>query len=154
MNGTVTENNKEENVVTTTLSCQAENVAYPFFEKNDGTSKTLKITASFSNDELSSIYLKYFMAYDSADAIERSEATNHFHVSRMFENDGLAPAAYTSTYNQLDDGLQFSIYASGSEIDEYALKYFMLGGMINLSKYSMENVEKVYADGGISCAKE
>lgn len=155
MNGTIVEkggeNKSEETAV---LDCQANDISYPFFTQNDGTGKTLNIKAVFSGDELSSIYLKYFMAYSSVAAIESSKAVNHFNVSRSFENDGLAPAAYSSTYNQLDDGLQFSIYASGSEIDERALKYFMLSDMINLSKYSMENVEKVYADGGISCTKE
>ncbi|MBQ2695118.1 hypothetical protein IJG04_00555, partial [Candidatus Saccharibacteria bacterium] len=121
------------------LVCESKTTTYPLFSYDNSTSKSMKITATFRDDDLNSISLTYKLNYDDAEEIKKSEATNHGALNTTSQDEGLGPDAYEATYSKLKDGLQLSLYATGSEIDSRALKYFMLDSLTSTS-YSQEKV--------------
>ena len=110
----------------------------------------MKITATFNDGEMSSIALTYKLNYDTAEEIKKSESSNHGALNTLSQDEGLGPDAYEATYSKLKDGLQLSLYATGSEIDSRALKYFMLDSLTSTS-YSQEKVAQAYASQGLKC---
>ena len=131
------------------LVCESKITAYPLFSYDHSSSKTLSVNAIFKAHKLTSISLLYKLNYNSQEEIEKSEAVNHGALNLLSQGEGLGPDAFAAKYSKLKDGMQLSLYASGSDINEKALKYFMLSDLT--TPYTQEKVAKVYAGQGLNC---
>lgn len=134
------------------IVCESKITAYPLFTYDSSNGKSMKITGTFQDKELKTISLTYKLNYDDTEQVKQSEAANHGALNTLSQNEGLGPDAYEATYSKLKDGLQLSLYASGSEIDNRALKYFMLEDLTS-KPYTMDQIAKVYANKGLNCKK-
>ena len=132
------------------LVCESEVTLYPLFNYDNSVSKSIKINASFESNELSSISLIYKLNYNSTEEISKSEAINHGALNTLSQNEGLGPDAYGAKYSKLGDGLQLSLYAVKNDIDDRALKYFMLEN-IDSTSYSQEKIAVAYTNKGLKC---
>lgn len=132
------------------LICESNDTTYPLFNYDDSNSKSMKINTIFKNDELSSISLTYKLGYNSVEEIRQSEAFNHATLNTISQNEGLGPDAYNATYSKLKDGLQLSLYATSSDIDDKALKYFMLEDL-NSKPYNQNEIINTYTKQGLKC---
>lgn len=134
------------------LICESHITGYPLFTYDNSSSKVMKVTGTFQDDKLQSIALTYKLSYDSSDEIKKSESVNHGALGTLMQDEGLGVDAFQATYSKLKDGLQLSLYASGSEINDKALKYFMLEDLTSGS-YSKDRITKIYASKGLDCQK-
>ena len=132
------------------LVCESKTTTYPLFSYDNSNGKSMKITATFNDGEMSSIALTYKLNYDTAEEIKKSESSNHGALNTLSQDEGLGPDAYEATYSKLKDGLQLSLYATGSEIDRRSLKYFMLDSLTS-TPYSQEKIAQAYANQGLKC---
>jgi len=132
------------------LACEAHTIAYPLFDYDNSDNKSIKINAVFVDDELNSISLIYKLYYGSSEEVNKSESVNHAALNIISQSEGLGPDVFEATYSKLRDGLQLSLYASKSEINDKTLKYFMLEDLDGIS-YSREKIMDVYANKGLKC---
>ena len=132
------------------LICESTTTSYPLFNYDNSTGKSMKITATFEDDELNTISLIYKLNYNDAEEIKKSESVNHAALGVRSQDDGLGPDAYEAKYSKLKDGLQLSLYASKDDIDSRALEYFLLNDLIS-TPYNQEKVAKIYAKQGLKC---
>lgn len=148
--GTTVIENGSEDTTQERLICKSTTTAYPLFTYDNSNSKTMDITATFNNDELKSISLIYKLYYNDAELIAKSESVNHGALNTLSQNEGLGPDAFDAKFGKLKDSLQLSLYAAGSDINEKALKYFMLDSL-NSKPYTQDKLMKVYTGQGFSC---
>lgn len=147
---TVTDSYKSATETQGRLICESQTTTYPLFTYDSSTSKSMKITAIFKNNDLNSISLIYKLNYDNVEEITQSEASNHASLNLTTQKDGLGPDAYNATYGKLNDGLQLSLYATGGDIDDKALRYFMLENLTSVP-YSKDKIAKIYTNQGLKC---
>lgn len=141
----------ESRKVSETLVCKAKDVAYPIFAFNEADDKLLKINTVFEDENLSSISLMYKLDYSDQDILSFSEARNRAAMNESFRNDGMKPDSLDAKYGIMSDGMQFSIYAKGSNINEEILKYFMLDGVIGINQLTKEKLAELYNNVGFNC---
>lgn len=134
------------------LTCEVNNMEYPFFEYDNATKKNTKVNVIFDNaDKLSTISLKQTMYYDSASEINASEAFNHAAMNISFQNNGLGADAFNATYTLLEDSMRMSLYANASKINGVSVKYFLLDQEGGTTNYNLTTVQKIYEDKGFKC---
>ena len=131
------------------LVCESGITAYPLFNYDNSYKKSLKINAIFKSNKISSISLIYKLFYDNQADIDKSESINHAALNLLSQGEGLGPDVYDAKFSKLTDGLQLSLYASGNNITEKALKYFMLSDLT--APYTQEKTARVYANKGLDC---
>lgn len=149
---TTTSGNYPDNVSDESLVCSGENIDYPFFTYDNAIKKTAEIKALFSNNELKSIALTYSLYYNDVQSITASEAHNHAAMNKSFGEIGLNKAdAYNAKYAKMEDRMQMSLYASGSEIDDTALKYFFIDTNHGETPNTVADVKAVYEEKGLQC---
>lgn len=149
---TTTTGGDKDVTITNRINCTSNTVIYPFFDHDNSEANRpeTKIDVIFKDSVLSSLSLIYKLHYSSADEITVSEAFNHAAMNISFSNKGLGPDALNATYNKLKDNLQFSIYASGSELEDSALEYFMLNPE-DKANYNDEFIANYYINMGMNC---
>lgn len=134
------------------LVCESDNTTYTLFSYDNSVSKNLKITMTFNEKKLDTISLIYKLKYDDIDEVGKSESINHGKFNTTSQEDGLGPDAFGAVFSKLKETLQLSLYASDSDIDSKALKYFMLDNLASAS-YNLEKITDVYANLGLNCNK-
>ena len=132
------------------LTCESYTTSYPLFNYDGSDSKSIRINASFEDDRLSSISLIYKLGYSNTEEIDKSEATNHAALNMSYQNDGLASDSYSAKYSKFKDGIQLSLYVTSDDIDNKALKYFILDGLTSVA-YNREEIERIYIGKGLKC---
>lgn len=137
--------------ISETLTCESNNVAYPIFAFNEADDKLLKINTVFEDESLSAISLMYKLDYSDQDTLSFSEARNRAAMNESFRNDGMKPDSLDAKYGIMSDGMQFSIYAKSSDINEKTLKYFMLDSTIKTNQLSKEKLAKLYSNAELNC---
>lgn len=147
---TITGSFESQNKVETAI-CESAKTAYSLFAFDGSDNKSLRISAIFNNDALSSISLIYKLEYHDEESLYYSEARNHSEMNQNFSNDGMKPDSLTAKYSVVSSGLQFSIFARGEEIGNKTLKYFMLDENTNISDSTVKEVTNHYNKLGLNC---
>ena len=93
----------------------------------------------------------YKLDYSDQDTLSFSEARNRAAMNESFRNDGMKPDSLDAKYGIMSDGMQFSIYAKSSDINEKTLKYFMLDSTIKTNQLSKEKLAKLYSNAELNC---
>ncbi len=140
----------EEAKKSATLTCEADGLVYPFFEYDESIKKTLKVNVVFKGNGLDTIALIYKLYYNDTKKITDSENLNRVAMSKNFDNDGLEFGALGSQYSKAKDLLQFSLYASGDQINNVSVKYFMSSGAeegVDL----LGSMRREYESKGLKC---
>lgn len=135
----------------TTLSCSTAGLDYPFFRYDESTSKETKITAIYSGEDFKSIALFQTMYYDDESLVKGSEAQNHAAMNISFGESGLEANAFSAAYSMQDDKMEMSLYATNSDFNTNAGKYFLANGYSY--KSAIDKLEKNYEDQGFECVK-
>ena len=133
------------------LTCEADNIPYSVFDYDSAKEKNLKINITFSDNSLDSVSLVYWLKYDDEEELEYSEARNHAVMNQKFDKDGMAPDSLSAKYSVIDGGIQFSIFASGSDINNKSLRYFLLDRVIDIKSITLEKLAKIYNEAGLNC---
>lgn len=140
-----------DNVSDEALTCTGENITYPHFAYDNAAKKTVEINALFAKGELKSIALTYSLYYNDASSITASEAHNHAAMNKSFAANGLGKAdAYNAKYARMTDRMQLNLYATTSDFDGVAMKYFLLDNDA-LEPTTISDYQKAYEAKGLNC---
>jgi len=135
------------------LTCESKITPYTLFNYDESDAKSLKVTATFSDDKLSGISLTYKLTYNDPEKLTLSEAKNHAAVNLKAQEEKLGADPYNAKYTKTEDTLQLTMTAEGEEITNKALKYFMLKSQSSGTPYTQDKVSKMYAEQGLKCEK-
>lgn len=139
----------DKNEYSTSLTCVAENLSYPYFKYDNTIKKETEIKAIFNNDnKIDSISLTQKMYYENADAAKGSEASNHASMNESFSS-LLGPDALNVNYYVNDGVMRMSLYASKKEYSINSRKYFL----IDAASETLDSIEKNYTNKGFGCEK-
>lgn len=139
-------------VTAQSLLCESNIVKYPIFTYGNANSRNTKINASFYDNKLNSISLTYTLYYDNADRIKASDANNHAAMNISFGSDGLDADAFNAHYSRMSDSLQMGIYASSTEFNSVAAKYFLIEQKEDKNlPQTLTDFQKAYAEKGFNC---
>lgn len=133
------------------ISCEALNIDYPFFNTDGANKKSARIATTFSDNELDSISLIYSLYYNSAEDITHSETVNHTNINFSSQKDGLGPDVHNLHFNKAADHLEARFYAKASDINSENAKYLMLNGLPDGDNYSKSLIEIIYEGQGFNC---
>lgn len=149
----VTTNNEITSISSRLLSCVSDEVPYPVFTYDNSDKKELKVDLIFAGDRLKTIALNYTLYYGSKEAIMSSEAVNHADMNLSFYGNGLGSDALNAKYTKLSDGLRFSLYAHGVDVNAAIARYFMLSRIDDNDDLPniMEWYQKKYEEQGLVC---
>lgn len=151
MNGKTTITGENEGTkVQEKIVCTSNDTAYPLFSYDNSDQKSIEVTATFQDDELDSIALIYKLYYSDAEMIEKSESVNHGELNILSQDEGFGPDAFNATYGKLKDALQLSLFAKKDDLNNKAMKYFMLS-KLNMTPYTQEKITKLYNEQGLDC---
>lgn len=126
------------------LTCKTDNYLYPFLKFDESDKKELKIVATFGENDLKSISLQQTLYYNDVNLVSQSEGENHAAMNVGFAENGLGADALGANYAKLSNAMVFGLYAVGDEMNETAMKYFLLDG----AKKKDENDVGVETGGG------
>ena len=141
-----------ENVKSESLECVKDDIQYNKIDEVKPDNSQLQISMIFrGHQELSSIYLKYFLAFSddveaySADAIANAQ----FNVGLSAR--GFDAGKFNNKFTLMDNTLTVTLHASPSEIDEYTKDYFLIDSetLSSVNEYK-DNYEKQ----GFSCSEK
>ena len=110
------------------LTCKTDNYLYPLLKFDESDKKELKIVATFGESDLKSISLQQTLYYSDADLVSRSEGENHAAMNVSFAENALGADALGANYAKLSNAMVFGLYAVGDEMNETAMRYFLLDG--------------------------
>ena len=146
---TTTTGNYPDNISDEALSCSMNNVDYPFFAYDYSTKKETTVKMLFAKNTIKSISLTHNLYYDDAQKISGSESYNHGVMNLSFASNGLEHDALNAKYASLSDRMQFTLYATSSDLNATTLKYFLIDtGEIFTEKTQFQNF---YQGKGFSC---
>ena len=135
------------------ITCKSVGFEYPFFTYFNARKNTLEVNIILADNKLEKISLSYMLNYDDENSIIKSETENHSIMNEHFDEDGLRPDAFGSTYAKLSDGLQYSIAVDAKEMNKGGAKYFLLEDAREAS-YSGEKIKQIYKDKGMKCEQK
>ena len=141
-------NNVRTDVVAESLSCESDEIQYPFFSYDESDRKNTKINILFDEKKIDSLSFVYRLYYGDNERIVTSEAVNHANMNEAFEKDSLPPDSFDAVYAVLNDSMQMTLNATKKQIDGVSSKYFLLEGANNYSKESLKNY---YESKGFKC---
>ena len=133
------------------LACEKKNIPYSVFDYDNAKEKELKINVTFIDNSFDSISLMYWLKYDDEEELKYSEARNHAVMNQKFDEDGMAPDSLDAKYGILNGSVQFSIFASGDDVDKKVLKYFLLDKVTDVKTVTLEKMAKIYNEIGLNC---
>ena len=136
---------------TSSLTCEATGIEYPFFEYDNSREKTVKINSTREDEDVKAISLIYNIKYDNEKSIIDSENLNHLAMNKKFADDGLEFDALGLKFSRFSDGLQMSLFANSDQINGKTAKYFMLDETSNISPVE---IQKVYETKGFICQRK
>ena len=131
------------------LTCDANNIQYPFFVDNTAKNRTIKINTTFSESGLSTISLIYRQEYSSNVLAEKDIVSEHIAMNEQFGRDSLKADSLGATYSVLDNIVQLGLYANSREINSTTARYFMLDGLMGV--YNRDAVAELYNSKGFDC---
>lgn len=134
---------------TAALSCEGDNITYPFFVTDYSNSRKTRIRAAFTNEDLDTISLTYQLSYDSEAQIEKSNTDNSIAMNEDFHNDGLARDALGMKFSALSNAAQMTLYAEASSLNDITAKYFLLNKA--MGNYTQGNLRSIYEEIGLDC---
>ena len=119
-------NEKIPNVKNTLVSCYSGSIYYPVFTYDGAEKRETDIKIVAQDYELKSISLEHSLFYNSATAIEASEAHNHAAMNLSFGKNGLGPDSYDAKYTILSDRVRMNLYAASAKLNDVAKQYFLV----------------------------
>lgn len=134
---------------TQSLTCESDQVVYPFFENDKANKRLLKISVIMHDDKVDTISLVYKLYYDDNRMIDGFTTSLHSAITESFGADGLEADALGATYSVLSDAAQMLLYAEARNINEVTNKYFLLENVKDV--YEKDNVLKAYGAKGLKC---
>ncbi len=146
-NTTISDSTRTD-IVTESLSCEANDVEYPIFTFDKSDKKSFKINMVFGEKKLDTLSLIYRLYYSNTDDITESEVTNHIAMNESFADDGLQPNSFGAVFATLNDSMQMTLNAVKKQINGSSAKYFLLEEVAN---YSKDNLKKHYESKGFEC---
>lgn len=143
------ENNNEE---VSTLTCESNEIAYPFFTYDDSEAKELKINAVFKDDVLDSISLVYALTYANEDEAKKSELKNHIDFEVGIQDEGIRREDLNSDHQIMDNVYQLSMYNSGNDMSNKIAKYYLIDFLSE--DYTQAKVSKSIVGHGLDCVNK
>lgn len=131
------------------LSCQVANKKYPVFTADNSTRKKTEVKVLFSNDGMESISLIQTMYYPNIEESHTSKIINHSDMNMSFGKAGLSADAFNATYSEQSDKMVMTLYATKSEYNEIAAKYFLVNG--TNKKSTINDFTEVLNSEGFNC---
>lgn len=137
-----------EEVKVQSLTCESDNVIYPFLKYDNSVQKNLKIIATFDGDKIDTISLTQMLYYADEETVIQSEGENHAGMNMSFGENGLEADALEANYAKLKDGLRFGIYGVYDKMTEAEMQYFLLN---NGKERTYNDVKLTYEGLGMIC---
>lgn len=134
-----------------TATCESDDVIYPIFQYNNTNNRLLKIVSTFNDKVLENISLTYQLKYDDITLAEKSDAENQAAMNFSFGDDGYKAYAFDAKYSNIDGVFQMTLYIKSEDLDDRALKYFMLDGLSNSKQYTQDIIVNTYVNKGLNC---
>lgn len=148
---TTTTGNYPDNENNKSLTCVSNDINYPIFTYDNSTKKEAKINILFSKDSIRSIALTYSLYYGDATSIIASEAHNHAAMNISFGANNLGTDALNAKYAKLENRMQMNLYATNSEINNVALRYFLINIDNDPTPDTVSSYKAIYEDEGMNC---
>lgn len=140
------------NTKTTNLSCQKDDIDYPFFANNGATSKKATINSLFNKDELKTISLQYIVTFKDSKNMKLDASLSQAAMNQSFSNVGLDADAFWADYSSNGNSYTMSLYAPAEDFKENAKKYFYAN---NLSANdNIDTFEENFVSQGFYCIKK
>lgn len=134
------------------VTCEAEGVDYPLFDSSGATEKRITTKMVADGATIHDISLVNELYFGSEEAVIESRDRNHFSLNKSFEIDVLEPDEYDAMYSTFDDHYKVSLFASSGDINNKALKYFMLDELDKSDDgYSYSDAIDIYEKYGFKC---
>ena len=134
---------------TEAITCEGNNIAYPYFKYDNSKEKSLKINAIFDNNKLETITLTYKLTYDDAKQAEQSSAENHASLNTQFAEDSLGADALSAHFSLLKNAMQLSLHADAKEVTGITSKYFLMDN--DNGNHKKESLTKIFNSKGLDC---
>lgn len=152
LNGETWVNGSWEGIkVTETVTCESDAVAYPIFSYNNADGRLLRIVATFTNKTLDNISLMYQLKYSNTTLAEKSDAENQAAMNISFGNNGFHAYAFNTKFSNINGVFQMTLYAKSEELNDNALKYFLLDDLQDAGRITQDSVMEVHAGNGFNC---
>lgn len=136
---------------TETVTCESNEVIYPIYTYNNANNRLLKVIATFADGILDNISLTYQLKYGDLVLAEKSDAKNQAAMNFSFGDDGFGPYAFDAKYSNINGVFQMTLYAESENLNDEALKYFLLDNLKDTQSYTQDSVTKAYINKGLNC---
>ena len=153
-------NQRETRISTTTetgnygsLICTSSSPSEPFFVSKNVQRFTHEVTAMFTNEHLKDVSYKYEGTYSSTGTAETAMAELHADYNKYMANGGVYQEKLNPVFTTDKTKVRVSLYAEPEKLNSVVAKLFFLSDddLSKLSKYSQNDLKKVYEKKGFSC---
>ena len=134
---------------TQSLTCESDQIVYPFFKNDKANGRLLKISVIMHDDKIDTISLVYKLYYDDNRMIDGFTTSLHSAITESFGADGLEADALGVTYSSFSDSIQMTLYTESKSLDGITNKYFLLED--SYGNYDKDTILQVYKARKLKC---
>ena len=134
--------------VVDSMSCENQEILYPFFKYDHANTKSIKINMIFSDKKLDKITLTSRLYYNSEERIKQSSDENHAAMNLSFNANGMGADSFNALFSNLKDAMQMTLYAHAKDLKTTNDKFFLIE---SAGGYTMELLEENYNRQGFNC---
>ena len=110
----------------TSLICNANNPAAPFFSDDKAVNSSHDLRLTFRNDAISELYYAYKADFTTNDLATAASGSLHAKYNIYLSEKGVDAEKYSPTFSVIDNNLQITIYATQSSFNSAVAKLFFI----------------------------